>query len=246
MFTYISKDVDDKPILDHKLFLEEAATSQVSEIISSFYPNVTFSPEAEDDNELLNKFFVEMIVPHLSTFRVPEIVNRNQQSYFQALIITPTGFENEDIWITPNTVFDASRILRFDCLVLCYLKIGQHRLAADNLAAFLKTHKFLNKYEINAINSTYENALEGLQESVGFIQDTHQEIEAINLQIFHSETSPTHLQDLQVRLQSATVKLQFRQKTFDTIVQNLGFIKALLEYHEKIASINQPATSGSS
>lgn len=247
--TYILQFVNNEanknePKLDHQLFLDEAATSQVLEIIHLFYPHIRFSIEAEDDISFLHDAFRKLIVPHLCTLIIPDGIKRDIH-YFRALSDFPT-IDADEVYITLETGVNPHRILEFDCLILCYIKNGQTRLAANNLMKFVKTYKHLNEYETSAIESVYENALEGLQESVSFVQNSHQEIERIGLQLFDSEISQTHRQDLQHCLKSSTAKLHYRQKTFDTIVQNVGLIQALLEYHEKLYVKNKPKPSGSS
>lgn len=228
---FVNNEVDNnKPKLDHQLFLDEAATSQVLDIIHMFYPHIRFSVEAEDDILFLHNVFRKLIGPHLRTLIIPDGIKRDGH-YFRALCDFP-NFDTNDVYITLETGVNPHRILEFECLIICYIKNGQTGLATDNLMKFVKTYKHLNEYETSTINSAYKHTLEGLQESVSLIQNSHQEIEGIGLQLFNSEISQTHRQDLERRLESSTAKLQNRQKTFDTIVQNLGLIQALLEYHE--------------
>lgn len=230
---FIHDDVDTVPKFDSTCFLSEASMSQVLEIIRLVYPRIRFSKEAADDNLLVQKIFREMVAGHLSSLIIPK---DRQPDYLKVLIEFRTyGTQDSEIFINHETVLNTDRIFEFDCLVSCYLNIGQHRLASDNLKDFVKKHKYLTDNELATIDNIYHQALEGLTESVGFIQKSHEEIEGIGILLSDSDISKSRREDLQLGLEAATARLHSRQKSFDSIVNHVGFIQALSQYHRKLA-----------
>lgn len=232
---FVSNDDNGDPKFDSQRFLSQASTSQVSEIISLIYPYVSFDEDAQEDDALVKKIYLELVAPNLCTLIIPKGLNPDQQ-YFQASIeIKVLGSSNFEMLITKKTPVNSDRILRFNYLVLCYLKNGQHRVAAHNLTDFVKTHKCLNEYELSAIDSALEDTSEGLQEATKFVQDSIKDIEGIRFLLAEPEISSSHRQELRLRIESATEQLKSNQMVFDSMVQTAGFINALYDYHRKLA-----------
>ncbi|EGG04945.1 uncharacterized protein MELLADRAFT_88393 [Melampsora larici-populina 98AG31] len=231
---FVVKDDDDSQKIDCKRFLSQAYTSQVLEIICLLYPYVKFSDEARDDHVLLKKIFLEIVAPQLSTLIIPTAL-KPDQDYFQASINIPAfGTYEFEMLITPGIEINAHRISEFNYLILCYLRNGQHRIAAHNLTGFVKTYKYLNKIELSTLDSAYQDTLEGLHEAVGFVQSSHHDIEGIGFLLSESELSPSHRQGLQLCLERGKEKLKSCQEIFERIVADVGFVQALVDYYQKL------------
>ncbi|KAH9815069.1 hypothetical protein DFH28DRAFT_1124257 [Melampsora americana] len=239
---FVSEGAENEhPHFDLQSFLSQASTSQLLEMISLIYPHVEFSQEARDDDALVKKIYLDTVAPNLCNLFIPKGLKPVPFSlYFQAKIEVRTFADTKfDIYISKENDVDTGRILQFNCLIRCYLENGQHGIAAHNLADFITTHKYLNKYELGALEHAYSGLVEGLEETQRFVQDSHREIVAIGFQLSDPDATSDHRQELRRRLETVHEKLQVNEKLFATTIQAVGFMDALMKHHQALALKNK-------
>ncbi|EGG11035.1 uncharacterized protein MELLADRAFT_92471 [Melampsora larici-populina 98AG31] len=230
-----------RPSIDPELFLRTAATTEILETILAFYPHFRFTPNAQQDRDLLQKMFIGMVAPRLSNIIIP---TQRVPNYTQASSPTPIS-ESPEFTTTVDSVddIDVNRMAMFNNFCLTYLKNGQYRLAAEYLNRFLDTYEFLNQEEINVIMEAQAGAEEAFHDSSCYLQDCHQSIEGIQLQLRQNNLSPTERQVLEERQKTMIISLRSNQRLFSNSIQDVGFVAALAEYHKNILASRQPDPS---
>ncbi|EGG04273.1 uncharacterized protein MELLADRAFT_89501 [Melampsora larici-populina 98AG31] len=227
-------DNQTKPRIDSDLFLSKATTSQIVEVILSFYPYFRFTQNAQEDHELLLKIFIEMVAPRLNNITIP--LGR-KTDYVQAELGYPIHDAQPSIrWINSSADIDAKRIESFNNHCLVNLKNGQYRLAAENLREFVKKYKYLNHNEIDEIIGAQDDINETFHEVGGNLRDAQTSIEIIQLRLLELDLSPTSVQGLEGQLRLAKISFKSLQKTFEVVTQDFGLIQALCDYHKEISS----------
>ncbi|EGG03943.1 uncharacterized protein MELLADRAFT_89762 [Melampsora larici-populina 98AG31] len=228
---YVVED-QDNPRLDPNLFLSKASTSQIVEVIMSFYPHLRFTENARQDHELILKVFVEMVAPRLSNIIIP--FNRNTD-YLQAMLRTPIHqLQPLARSVNSSADIDTRRIERFEVFCLPNLKTGRYRLAADDLKNFVKDYKHLQQVEIDEIVFLQDDAQDLIHDVTSNLQRTHDSIEIIQLQLRNPNLSPTERQDLEERSKSANPLLISHQRAFDDAIKDAALLHALARYHINI------------
>ena len=228
---YILECVVDKstPKIDTKLFLSRASSNNLLEMIVAFYPHFKVTPTAKADHELLRSIFIEMVAPRLSNVILPL---QDTTNYIEASLSNlRMGPQDYSRTITSSADIDQRRIEMFNRYGLTYLKIGQYRLAAENLNKFNETYKFLNIDEVNELWGAENDAEEALHDIGCNLKECHRKIKSAQL-LLRSHLSPSERKDLEEKLQCAIQDLKSHQRTFTNAIQNTGFISALASHHQ--------------
>ncbi|KAH9809644.1 hypothetical protein DFH28DRAFT_1133005 [Melampsora americana] len=218
--------------IDPDLFLSKATTSQIVEVIVSFYPHLRFTEDAQQDHELILKIFVEMIAPRLSNVIIPL---NHTTDYLQAALHNPLHDAQPLIrWVTCSADIDTKRIQHFEMFCLANLKNRLYRLAAEDIEQFVKTYKYLNEAEVNEILNIQDDADEALNNATSYLRGSHESIESIQLLLRNPNLSPADRQHLDERLRCTNALLVSHQKMFDGAILDVAFVQALGKYHKEI------------
>ncbi|EGG02886.1 uncharacterized protein MELLADRAFT_90482 [Melampsora larici-populina 98AG31] len=221
-----------RPRIDSDLFLSKATTSQIVEVILSFYPYFRFTQNAQEDHELLLKIFVEMIAPRLYYILIHVGPNTD---YIQAQLSHPISIIQPSIrWVNSSADIDAGRIDHFNEFCLPNLKNGQYRLAAEAIKEFARKFEYLNHNEIGEILSTHDDALENYHELGGNLQVAYKSIEKINLQLLEPNLSLTSFQDLENKFKLANTSLKSHQDAMEVATKDAALLHALASYHKEV------------
>ncbi|EGF98789.1 uncharacterized protein MELLADRAFT_113269 [Melampsora larici-populina 98AG31] len=225
--------------IDTDLFLTEASTSRLLEVIHIFCPNLKFNENAKNDRQLLETIFRGQAAHQLSNHVLIPKDCKPSVEYFSAVFKAPI-FRPQDSeqTITCAADFNSDRTLMFTCSCLTALRHGQYHLASENLIKFLEIYKYLTKDEYSNILGAQDHAEDTLHSHVIYLQQAHASIEGIQLLMREADISANHFQDLEVKLKAATITLQCRQKMFERSIQDVAFLTALGNYHQNKTNAN--------
>ena len=230
---YILECVVDKstPRIDTELFLTKASANNLLEMIVAFYPHLNFTSTAKEDCELLRNIFNEMVAPRLSNVIIP---SQHTTKYIEASLMTPTwGPQGSSKTINSSADINYTRTEVFNRDALTYLKIGQYRLAAENLNKFTNTYTYLNIDEVNELWGAENDAEEALHNISCNLKECHQKIESTQL-LLRSKLSPSEREELEEKLKCAILDLNSHRRTFTNAIQNIGFISELASHHQYV------------
>ncbi|EGG02589.1 uncharacterized protein MELLADRAFT_91265 [Melampsora larici-populina 98AG31] len=219
------------PRIDPELIIKKATTSEIREILVSFYPHFDFDETAKDERALLISIFKKMVAKRLSYVVIPSY--NSPPSHFKAPLELPPRAARAFLISSESDIYSDRKDM-FSLHGLLNLENGNYRLVAESLMVFIRSYKHLNEQEIDHIKSFRETARDALHDSTSYLQETHESIEGIQLLLREVNLSSKQHDRLEHELRGAMIKLKSRQIMFDRNVEQAGLVSALVEHHENL------------